>query len=241
MLDKNKRENLIITADDFGKSRKANENILRLVRAGKLDRVSVMIGGELNTDQANELQASGVKLDIHCELIWQKRRRNLLEDRTLRQGVVFFVNYIWGDWPVPEHPRSGAKAVSREWKGQIKKFKEIFGRCPDGISSHEHTHYFPVYFRIALDLARYFGIPFVRFGKKGLLGKRNSVKFILRVMSGLNRKRFAKSGIDSSDFFVSLDWIGSVENFLKNIPEGKIEIACHPERKEEFEMIEKYF
>jgi hypothetical protein len=25
--------------------------------------------------------------------------------------------------------------------------------------------------------------------------------------------------------------------FLKNIPEGKIEIACHPEREEEFDSI----
>jgi predicted glycoside hydrolase/deacetylase ChbG (UPF0249 family) len=236
-----KHKNLILTADDFGKSPKANENILKLARAGKLDRVSVMIDGDLNEVEARELLASNVKLDIHLELIWQKRRRNLLIDKTLRQGIVFFANYIWGDWPVPENPRSGAKSVHREWKEQIEKFKKIFGRLPDGISSHEHTHFFPIYFKIALKLAKHFEIPFIRFGKRRFSGEMNSVKFILDTMRQLNMRKFFKSGIRSSKYFASLDWIKNINQFLKNIPEGKIEVACHPERKAEFELIDKHF
>jgi predicted glycoside hydrolase/deacetylase ChbG (UPF0249 family) len=236
-----KRKNLILTADDFGKSAKANENILKLVRAGKLDRVSIMIDGDLSEAEARELLASNVKLDIHLDLIWQKRRRNLLADDTLRQGIVFFVNYIWGDWPVPENPRSGAKAVRREWKSQIEKFRKIFGRTPDGISSHEHTHFFPAYFKIALDLSKHFDIPFVRFGKKGFVGKRNSVKFILNIMRCLNKRKFLKSKLESSDYFSSLDWAGDVNNFLKNITDRKIEMACHPEREDELEIITSNF
>ena len=128
-MEENKyRKNLIISADDFGKSELANRNILRLAKAGKLDRVSVMVEGNISPGEAQEILASNVKLDIHFELIWQKRRRNLLRDKTLRQGIVFFVNYIWGDWPVPENPRSGKSAVRREWKGQIEKFQKIFGQ-----------------------------------------------------------------------------------------------------------------
>jgi len=236
-----KRKNLILTADDFGKSERANGNILKLVKLGKLDRVSVMIEGDFTPNEIEELKKNDVKLDIHLELIWQKRRRNLLTDKTLRQGVVFFVNYIWGDWPVPENPRSGAKNVQREWKEQIEKFRKIFGRKPDGISSHEHTHFFPAYFKIALRLAKQFGIPFIRFGKMGFVGNNNSVNFILNAMRWLDKRKFLKSGIESSKYFASLDWISDVNYFLKNIPDGKTEIACHPEREEEFEMIEKYF
>lgn len=236
-----KSKNLILTADDFGKSETANRNILRLVKLGKLDRVSVMIEGDYSPGEIEELKIAGVKLDIHFELIWQKRRRNLLTDKTLRQGAVFFVNYIWGDWPVPENPRSGAKAVSREWKGQIEKFRKIFGRGPDGISSHEHTHYFPIYFGIALELARRSGIPFVRFGKKGFVGNWNSVSFVLSAMRWFDKRKYYKSGLGSTSYFASLDWIGSMKEFLKNIPERKVEIACHPEREEEFEIINKYF
>ncbi|MFH0930285.1 MAG: ChbG/HpnK family deacetylase [Candidatus Moraniibacteriota bacterium] len=241
MPDDEIRKKIVLTADDFGKSELANRNILRLAKSGRLDRVSVMADGNFAPGQIEELIETGVKLDIHFELIWQKRRRNLLVDNTLRQGVVFFVNYIWGDWPVPENPRSSAKAVRREWNEQIEKFIKIFGRTPDGISSHEHTHYFTVYFGIALDLARHFNISFIRFGKKGFVGKRNSVSFILNVMRWLDNRKFLKSGVKSSSYFASLDWFENTDEIGKTASEKIIEIACHPEREEELELIEKYF
>ena len=236
-----KHKNLILTADDFGKSAKANENILKLARAEKLDRVSVMIEGDISEDEVKELLASNLKLDIHFELIWQKRRRNLLTVKPHRQAAVFIVNYLWGDWHVPKNPRSGARAVKQEWEGQIEKFKKMFGRTPDGISSHEHRHFFPAYFRIALKLAKHFEIPFIRFGEKGFAGRSNSVSFILNVMRWLDRRKFLKSGMKSSSYFASLDWFENMDELSKSISEGNIEIACHPEREEEFELIEKYF
>lgn len=231
------REKIILTADDFGKSERANRRILELARAGKLDRVSVISDGNFAPEEIEELKRTGVKLDIHFELIWQKRRRNLLTDYTLRQMAVFFVNYFWGDWPVPEHPRSGTESVSREWKDQIEKFRKIFGRRPDGINSHEHTHYFPPYFKIALKLAKEFEIPVVRFGKLGILGKVNGVSLILRNLRRWNRKNFLNSKLESSDYFASLDWTGSTAELLKNLSGGKVEIACHPEREDEYRMI----
>ena len=199
-----------------------------------------MIEGDFSEEEIKNLLGSGVKLDIHFELIWQKRRRNLLEDNTLRQGIVFLVNYFWGDWPVPEHPRSGKVSVEREWRGQIEKFRKIFGRSPDGISSHEHTHYFPAYFKIALDLAKKYDINSIRFGKKGFLGERNSVNFILKILHWPNRKKFFRSGISSSDYFASLDWTKDFDGFLKNIPDGEAEISCHPERESEYNLISNF-
>ena len=240
-MDKIIRNNFILSADDFGKSEKANENILRLARQGKLDRVSVMIDGDFSKAEIAELLAAGVKLDIHFELIWQKRRRRLLHDNPLRQGIVFLVNYMWGDWPVPENPRSGSQMVGKEWHEQIEKFRKIFGRLPDGISSHEHTHYFPAYFKIAIKFAKKFELQFIRFGGKGFLGKRNLTKSILNSMRILDRRKFLSSKINSSDYFASLDWIEDIDEFSNNIPTGEIEIACHPEREEELELVEKYF
>jgi len=63
------------------------------------------------------------------------------------------------------------------------------------------------------------------------------------VLNNLRRwnKKYFLNQTGSSDHFLSLDWITSFQIFFKHIPEGKIEIACHPEREEEFEIIEKYF
>lgn len=234
-------KNLILTADDFGKNDLANRNILRLAKLGKLDRVSVMADGVFAPGEIEDLVATEVKIDIHFELIWQKRRRNLLSDKALRQVVVFFVNYIYGDWPVPENPRSGRRSVKKEWAQQIEKFREVFGRVPDGISSHEHSHYFPAYFGTAVDLARHFDIPFIRFGENGFLGKGNPKKMILGILRWIDSKKFFKSKLDSADYFTSLDWIDNLEKFSEDVPDGKTEIACHPEREEELELIEKYF
>jgi predicted glycoside hydrolase/deacetylase ChbG (UPF0249 family) len=241
MLEKKIRENIILAADDFGKSEKANRNILELAKAGKLDRVSVMADGVFLPREIEELKNVGVKLDIHFELIWQKRRRNLLGDKALRQMAVFFLNYVWGDWHVPENPRSGKKSVSKEWGKQIEKFRKIFGRVPDGISSHEHTHFFPPYFGIAINLAEHFNIPLVRFGKKGFLGNGDAKQLILGVLRQVNCRNFFNSKLNSADYFSSLDWIGDVGCFLKNPLEGEVEIACHPERDGELEIIKNYF
>jgi len=240
MAEKNIRDKIILTADDFGKSEIANKNILYLAKAGKLDRVSVIVDGILRKEEVEKLLSTDIKLDIHLELIWQKRRRNLLKDHTLRQIIVFLVNYLWGDWPVPTHPRSEKMAVKKEWQKQIEKFKKIFGRMPNGISSHEHVHYFPPYFSIALQLADHYKIPFIRFGRKGFIGKKNSVYLILKVMYWLNKRNFLRSKVSSSDYFASLDWLENFDEFSKKIEEGKkIEVACHPEREDEYNFISK--
>jgi chitin disaccharide deacetylase len=227
-----KRKNLIVTADDFGKSELANRSILKLAKLGKLDRVSIMSDGNFAVGEIEELLATGVKLDIHFELGWQKKRRGKMRDNTARQGIVFLVNYF----------RAGqGKKIQEEWKKQIEKFHETVGRSPDGINSHEYVHLFPQYFKIAIGLSNQFKIPFVRFGKKGFRGKINLAHLVLNNLRRWNKKYFLESKLNSSDFFASFDWIENMNEFLKNIPEGKTEIACHPEREDEFELVEKYF
>lgn len=227
-----KRKNLIITADDFGKNELANRNILRLAKLGRLDRVSVMADGVFAPGEIEELIETGVKLDIHLELDWQKKRRGKMRDNTARQGVVFLMNHFRA---------SQRKKIREDWERQIKKFQKIIGRYPDGINSHEYVHLFPSYFKIAISLAKQFEIPFIRFGRYGFRGKKNMAHLVLANLRRWDKKYFSGSKLNSSDYFVSLDWIKDINIFQKNIPNGKTEIACHPERVEEFELIDKYF
>jgi chitin disaccharide deacetylase len=226
------RKKIILAADDFGKSEKANRNILALAKVGKLDRVSVMVDGNFASGEIEELAKTDVALDIHFELSWQKKRREKLEDNTIRQGFVFLKNHFQS---------SQRKKIKNDWKAQIEKFYDLIGQYPDGINSHEYVHLFPSYFKIALGFAAEFDISFVRFAKLGLLGKNNLAKLVLKNLCRWDKEYFFASGLDSSDFFVSLDWLRDVGVFLKNIPDGKTEMACHPEREDEFELIDKYF
>jgi len=227
-----KNKNLILAADDFGKSEKANRNILALAKSGKLDRVSVMVDGNFAPGEIEALAKTGVAFDIHFELDWQKKRREILRDNTFKQGIIFLKNYFCS---------GQRKTIEKKWRSQIEKFREIIGRFPDGANSHEYVHLFPSYFKIVLKLSDEFGISRVRFGKCGFMGRKTLAYLILNFLRFMDDRVFRKSGLDSSDYFVSLDWISDFDKFLKNTSEGKMEIACHPERKDEFEIIDKYF
>ena len=229
------KNNIIVSADDFG-IRNVAEPILSLARQGKIDRVSVLINYVTSKEQAEELLATGVKIDLHLELIQLIRSGERVEGSALLRGMNFAIRSAFGLVRVSE--------VERLWIDQIKAFKKMFGRYPDGLNSHEHLHYFPKFFRIALSLSERYHIPFVRFARKGIIGQKTSMVF--RILSFLWKKDSAyydaqQQLIDTTDFFVSYDWIDDFDNFLKYAPLGVTEIVFHPERQCEYDAIDKYF
>ena len=215
-------------------SEKANRNILKLARDRKLDRVAVMINRDyLSREAVSELKKAGVKIDLHLELPARKSKKHKLKDDIARRGLVFLVHYILG--------RNGQKRIRHEWRMQIEKFKEIFGKFPEGLNSHEYIHFFPPYFKAAADLAKEYGIKFIRFGKKGPLKKKSKIYKILDRLQKVNGRKFESLHLESTDYFVSLDWISDPKLFLHSLPDGVTELITHPEREQETELINKYF
>lgn len=225
------RKKLIISADDFGISLRANERILSLVQKGKIDRVGILANGTISQEEISVLISSNISLDIHLELNDLKSSRRRLREGVFKRSVQFIFKYLNG--------RVSAGVAEIEWEKQIKKFREIFARNPHGINSHEHLHFFPAYFKIAARLSQKFQIPYLRFGNNGLLKAKNGIGQILKHFHKKDSQLAAN--FESSEYLVSLDWIKNIESFLLKLPRGKIEIVCHPEREIEFEIISKYF
>jgi predicted glycoside hydrolase/deacetylase ChbG (UPF0249 family) len=227
-MKKNKNK-LIISADDFGINASANRNVLKLVKMGKIDRVEVLINGKYDRKEIEMLQNSGVKIDLHLNAT-EKKFPRLHEDRSLiLRSFKFLSCFISG--------KTGAGVMKVEWEKQIEKFIIIFGCQPDGLSSHEHVHFLPAYFKIIIGLAKAHNIPHLRFGKKGIIKCPNVVSQILNYLHKKNRKAFSGSNLESSDYLISLDWIKNLEKKMINFPPGEIEIACHPERIGEFRQL----
>jgi predicted glycoside hydrolase/deacetylase ChbG (UPF0249 family) len=223
------RNKLIVSADDFGLSKTANRNILEVVKSKKIDRVSVMADGILVKEEVEEILNSGIEIDIHFDLVKKITSNSILADNSLKRSLKFIFNFFSG--------KAKVSLMEKDWIRQLEKFKEIFGRNPDGINSHQHIHFFPPYFKIALKLAEDSGISYIRYGSKGFLGNLTVVRLILSILCGKDNKLFGSSGLKSSDYLVSYDWICYFSGFLKKIPEGKTEIIFHPEREKEFEVI----
>ena len=227
-----KRKNLIVSADDFGISRSANDNILALAETGKLDRVAVMADGAFSPEDIARLKKSGVKLDIHFDSTHSPSSARKLKESVLLRVLLFFSKNF------PDILDAGLK--KSQWEKQLEKFRSLFGRNPDGINSHHHIHFFPAYFKVAARLARENGIPFVRFGKKSLIRHNSKVYLILYWLRKMNLVNFRASRLESSDHMLSLDWPEDIRKTLARLPEGTTEIVCHPERLEEMDIIKKY-
>lgn len=229
-IKKYSREKLIISTDDFGKSRMANENILALVLAGQIDRVSVLMDGEIKNSEVEKLLSSGVKIDIHLNL--QKINDHSNESRNVFKRIAIFLAY---------YLLKTNSVVGKEWEQQVKKFISLFGRKPDGLNSHQYIHFFPPYFKLVLELGKKYDIPYLRFGKNGISENVNSISRILKGLWIINAAQFKKFSFASSEYLASYDWAKDFSEFLKKLPAGKTELIFHPERKEEFEAINKYF
>jgi predicted glycoside hydrolase/deacetylase ChbG (UPF0249 family) len=227
------RSRLRVAADDFGVSPRANRNTLLLISLGKIDRVGIMSLGSISPKEVAQLVSSGVKLDIHLDILHEFHTSRRKRTSALWRSMEFVSKILMG--------KLSAKKVEKDWRRQIESFIEIFGKSPDGINSHEHVHFFPLFFRVATSLQQEYSIPYIRFGDSLSMPHHTIVSHILHWMRIFNKKYFFKSGSVSSQVLLSLDWIDDPDKFLDNLPEGVIEIACHPELAEDFVKIKKYF
>ncbi len=227
---------LVRSADDYG-IRDTVRRILPLAKAGKLDRVAVM-ARYCTPAAAAMLSATGVKLDIHLDLIELMGRGGEAGHGTLRRGAHFAVRRFLGYIP--------AEAVEAEWRSQIARFHELFGRYPDGLNSHEHVHFFPSFFRPIITLAHEFRVPYVRFGTRGMLLPlhHSAIGHILSQLARTGRRRFSAAGLATSTYLVSLDWVHGKERFFhaleKLSEEETVEFVVHPERDREFDFIQHH-
>lgn len=228
---------LELSADDYG-IRDTARRILPLAEAGKLQRVAVM-ANYCASAEAARLLATGVRIDIHLDLIRLMGRGAEPGHGTLRRGLHFAARRFMGYIP--------ATLVEAEWRAQIERFHELFGRYPDGLNSHEHVHFFPSFFPILVTLAHAYHIPYVRFGRQGMLLSfhHSAIGHILSQLARTNRRRYLAAGLATSDYLVSLDWVHGKERFfhaLSTLPAGAtVELVVHPEREREADFIRHHF
>lgn len=220
---------LIIVADDYG-IREASLPILRLVEEGLVERVAVLVRF-VSAEDVAALKATGVTVDIHLEL-------TRLLGRGESEGDSFVArvgNFAW-------HVIRGDLAPSRikaEWCAQIALFREQFGCLPAGMNSHEHVHFFPWFFAPFLALAEEYGIGYIRFGARGIVGDRrfHPAKAVLDFLHAWNRRLGPAVLAATSEYLVSADWIDDIDHFLRQAPVGRIEVVAHPERPDEAALL----
>ena len=105
---------LVVNADDFGASTGVNRGILEAHTKGVVTSTSFMVTGA-GADEAVAMAHDHPSLSVglHWDIVGEDERE--------------FDSYDWD-------------AVRREFRDQIARFEDLFGRPPTHIDSHRHQH-----------------------------------------------------------------------------------------------------
>lgn len=215
-----------VAFDDFGMNKAVNARILECIQGLPHARVAVMMNGVLSDQDKEALLQSSATLDIHLD------RHEQAFVSTSQSLVVRVGSFL--------KQNLGTKHIDREqeWTAQIEFFRACFGRLPQAVNTHEHVHFFPQYWESLLRVAQRFGIKEIRFGTS-LTGNHSGVAFILNTLRLWNMRAFLQSGLATSRYLISWDWLQGSETILeKYVEQGTVEIIMHVERDEEYAVFQ---
>lgn len=215
-----------IAFDDFGLNQKTNDRIIELIQCLPGSRVAIMMNGHFSPEEKEVLLQSGAFLDIHLDRYEEASFQNKSQS-TLGRIFSFLKEYL-----KKEH----GQTILQSWEEQEEDFREIFGKMPARLNSHEHVHFFPAHFTKALKLAREKQIAEIRFGKL-FTGNYTTIAFILNVLRFWNQRHFRKSGLRTSTYLLSWDWFDMKNGeraLLRYTKQGETEVVFHLERDEEY-------
>ncbi len=184
---------LIVNADDFGLSPGVNQGILAAHDHGVVTSASVMVRWPAaEAAVAAARSHPRLSLGLHIDL-----------------GEWFFEG---GDWhPLYQVvPTDDPDALTAEVDRQLARFRELVGRDPTHIDSHQHVHRVEPVATVALQVAEEIGVPLRTYDARiGYCGD-----FYGRTREGrpLHQAITVQALID----------------LVRALPEGVTELACHP-------------
>jgi predicted glycoside hydrolase/deacetylase ChbG (UPF0249 family) len=189
----NNRRYLVVNADDFGMSPGVSRGILAAHAHGIVTSTSLMVRPPGSADavaMSREYPALGIGLHVDlCE--WE---------------------YIDGEWKLSYEvvPLLDEAAVADEVIRQYDRFRELVGREPTHIDSHQHFHLRHPVRQHLLELAERVGVP-LRHCTPGL-------HYVSRFYGQ------SPEGTPEADAIT----VRALVRILGDLPTGVVELACHP-------------
>lgn len=187
------RRYLIVNADDLGMSRGVNQGIVRAHRGGIVTSASLMV----RWPAAEE----AVKLAADCP--------------QLSLGLHFDLGewaYRDGDWICLYEvaPSGNREAIAREIKRQLECFRQLTGKNPTHLDSHQHAHREQPVSSLMNALARELAIPLRHFSPQvsycgSFYGQSASGESCLEALTP-----------------------GALIRIFQALPPGITELGCHP-------------
>lgn len=221
---------LEIIADDLGLTESVNDGIIFLLKAGKINGVSLMANGEAFDNAITQcLEVEPLNIGAHLVLVEEKSISGI---KLPSNHKIFFIKYVLGLIKLPD--------IGKELKTQLDKIIGS-GIKPSFINSHQHLHLLPGIMDIIVKIAREYQIPYIRIVNEpaslsgGKLFRKLQLLF-LNFLSKLAKRKIRKAGLQCNDFFVGFVNAGNLdssdvkfaENLATEYSDKIIELGCHP-------------
>jgi predicted glycoside hydrolase/deacetylase ChbG (UPF0249 family) len=182
---------LIVNADDLGLSPAVNAGIAAAHERGIVTSASLMVRKPAAPEAvALARQLRSLAIGLHIDIgQW---------------------DYEAGEWKVAYErcPPDDAVAVERECRGQLAAFRELTGRDPTHLDSHQHTHMSEPVASVAERLAAGLAVP--------LRGRRISYEGGFYGQSG--------RGVPYPEGIA----VSRLIELIEGLPTGWTELGCHP-------------
>jgi chitin disaccharide deacetylase len=211
---------IILTADDFGRSAEVNSAILAWAKSGALTQASLMVNeAEAAAGVALGRVVPGLRIGLHLTLCDGKASNGAPLPRSPA-----WAGLRYAFWP-------GARAWLRgEIEAQFARFLE-FNLPPTYWDGHTHLHLHPVVLPIAMPIARRRGFTATRLVREP--GPPALLPWIFRRLSNRVAPRLGAAGISFTDFVFGLRNTGRMEmrdfeQALAATKRGTVEIYFHP-------------
>ncbi|MCF8034426.1 MAG: ChbG/HpnK family deacetylase [Desulfarculaceae bacterium] len=213
---------VIVNADDFGVSSRANENTFELMAAGRVTSATILANGA-SFDQAVAMarELPACSFGVHLNLT---AGPPLSDSRALRPILgpdgCFIRSHLRSKWD----PKL-FRAVYRELCAQVEKVMAA-GIVPSHLDTHHHVHYHPVVLLIVKKLQQKYGIRRMRLTKNlYCYHSCGRGKLLAKQCYNLAIRRVYKSCC--VDYFADL--VDFYQAALQQRLTGTFEVMVHPE------------
>jgi predicted glycoside hydrolase/deacetylase ChbG (UPF0249 family) len=143
---------LVVNADDFGLSRGVNAGIVQAHEQGIVSSATLMVHGDAAAEAAAYARLHpSLGLGLHVDL-WESVLRN-------------------GEWVrIYQRCDETPEALHAEVQAQLQRFRDLVGREPDHLDTHQHVHRRTPVDQVLADIAATLHLPLRGTGGFGYLG-----------------------------------------------------------------------
>jgi len=221
---KGKFNNLVlINADDFGLNYEVNKAVIELLKAGRIQRATLMVNTP-NSKEAAELAKENhleSKIGLHINLTDGAPLSDGIKQTRFCQFGIFEVKQV--EKGTRLHITSvEKKAVRKEIQAQFERYKELMGEYPKHVDGHRHVHNYLPFLFIIMKIAKKCKVESMRIGinlfdRKGASFAKKVYKFVLNSIIKANFKHTDYMG-------AYLEYV----DYFQDTTDKTVEIMVHP-------------